>query len=333
MTGKMKVGSGVDNRPMVSVVMITYNQERYVEKAIRGVLRQKGGYGLQLVICDDASTDGTPAIAEKWQREYPDIIDFHRNPHNIGLARNYVQALSLCRGKYVAMCDGDDYWCSRSKLKLQVGYMENHPDCALTYHRVINYYQGTGEKHLSNGGGASSQSVTAGQLAKRNSITNLSVMYRAELVDLKKLPEWLAEIRLVDYCLHLLYASKGGVHYFSKPMGVYRKAGEGVWTHAESVQRLRMAFDVRVKMIRELQQYPEIVAAIRESCVDHIVSMLAEGERGLAEHSLHLIGAGSSITVESLEERVSARRRAIAGKKNIPARIAGFLSRLLPLPS
>lgn len=314
---------------MVSVVMITFNQSHYIEKAIKGVIRQKVAFPIQLVICDDASTDGTPEIIEHWRERYPDIIEFRRNPANLGLAGNYLQALGMCRGRYVAMCDGDDYWFCLTKLQRQVDYMESHPECALSYHRVINYYEDTGEKRLSNGGGATRQSATAAQLAKHNTITNMSVMYRASLVDLKNLPTWMRDVRLIDFPLHLMFASRGTVHYMERPMGVYRKS-VGVWTHSARVQRLKMALDVRIHMMRELSGNPEVVEAIRESCVDHLVAMIGEGD--LKKAVLMLPETGVDISIGELQRMSGERSKSAVAKKSVLSRIVGKLTRFVPLP-
>lgn len=318
-------------RPMVSVVMITFNQEHYIDRAINGVLSQHFDYPIQLIICDDASSDNTPEHINKWYNKYPDIIDYRRNPANLGLAGNYIQAYGMVKGKYLAMCDADDYWFDKTKLQRQVNYMESHKDCALTYHRVLNYYEETGEKRLSNGGGTSNQSITAVQLARKNTITNMSVMYRADLVDLKNLPEWFKDIRLVDYAMHLLYATRGKVHYMPRPMGVYRKGSEGVWTHALAVQRLKMAFDVRLNMKHELSAYPDVVCAIQESMLDHIISMIAEGDLGLGISLIPFTGI--DISIEDLKLRAEARKHSILAKKSFSSRLIGLLSRLLPLPN
>lgn len=251
-------------RPMVSVVMVAYNSAPYIAQAIEGVVRQRCDFGVQLVICDDCSTDNTPDIVREWARKYPDIIDWHRNERNLGVQRNYLKALSLCRGKYVTMCDADDYWCCRSKLSRQVKYMEAHPECALTYHRVINYYEATGEMSLSNGGGMVERSPQG--LAAHNTITNLSVMYRADLLDLRNLPAWMSEIRLVDYALHMLFARHGTIHYMSRPMGVYRHLPSAIWSEAEQSRRLQMALDVRRHLIEELSDRPDLTGPLRQAC-------------------------------------------------------------------
>ena len=251
-------------RPMVSVVMIAYNSSRYIGQAIEGVVRQRRDFDVQLVICDDASTDSTAEVVADWSRRYPGVIDYHRNERNLGVQGNYLEAFRHCRGRYLAMCDADDYWCCRTKLARQVAYMEEHPGCALTYHRVINYYEATGEMSLSNGGGMVERSAQG--LAARNVITNLSVMYRADLLDLRNLPEWLGEIRLLDYAMHMLYAQHGSVHYMSRPMGVYRHLPTAIWSLAEQSRRRDMALDVRRHLIRALAHRPDLTGPLEAAC-------------------------------------------------------------------
>lgn len=122
--------------PMVSVVMIAYNKEKYIGRAIKGVVDQVTDFSVELIVMDDCSTDSTPQIIQQYADRYPDIVHHFRNQSNLGLQRNYLEGFKHCRGRYMAICDADDYWCYRHKLSKQVRYMEDHPECALTFHRV-----------------------------------------------------------------------------------------------------------------------------------------------------------------------------------------------------
>lgn len=110
--------------PLVSVIMITYNQEQYIDEAIRGVIMQQVDFPYELIVANDASTDNTASHVKKWADRYPDIIRFIDRPKNLGLQLNYLDAFSKCKGKYIAICEGDDWWCSRHKLSIQAKYME-----------------------------------------------------------------------------------------------------------------------------------------------------------------------------------------------------------------
>lgn len=138
------------NGPVVSVVMIAYNKEAYIADAIKGVVKQRFDAPFELLVLDDCSTDSTAAIIREWQGRYPEVVRYIRNERNLGLQRNYLEAFRHCRGRYMAICDADDYWCYRGKLKCMVRYMDTHPDCAISFHRVINYYEASGEKSFSN---------------------------------------------------------------------------------------------------------------------------------------------------------------------------------------
>ncbi len=259
------------NQPMVSVVMVAYNSAKYINDAIRGVVRQRTGFPIQLVVSDDASTDDTEAIVAKWVARYPDIVEYHRNAVNLGVQGNYLEAFKHCRGKYLAMCDADDYWTCRAKLARQVRYMEKHPECAICFHRVINYYEESREMSLSNGGGKAMQIHNAYDLSQRNVITNMSVLSRMSLLDFDNLPGWLSEVRLLDYAMHMLFAAsrpENTIHFFKRPMGVYRHSAEAIWTMTEKNARIQMAIDVRKHLIEEFADRPDLVANLERACAD-----------------------------------------------------------------
>ena len=116
---------------MVSVCMITYNHEKFIAQAIEGVLMQKTSFPIELIISDDCSPDNTKAIIERYAKENPSIIKpIYRNP-NIGVMPNFIDSLKRCSGKYIAYCDGDDYWTDPLKLQKQVECLENDPNCSI----------------------------------------------------------------------------------------------------------------------------------------------------------------------------------------------------------
>lgn len=314
-----------NSAPMVSVVMIAYNKEKYIEEAIRGVVRQRTDFNIELVIMDDCSSDSTPSIIERYRRLYPSVIRSYRNEHNLGLQQNYIEGFRRCNGKYMAICDADDYWFYRRKLQMQVDYMESHPDCAVTFHRVVNYYENSGEKSLSNGGQPEECSLET--LSRSNYITNLSVMYRRELVDLDNLPEWLKSDKSPDYAMHMLYASRGNIHFFKRPMGVYRKAEGSAWSLTDEFTRLRMSLTVRLNLMNELSHLPRAVEGLRLSAVNILAAMMrtapGEPERRLTEQ----LAADAGL----LDDFMNAPRPMVRPKK-LHQRAVRALSRFIPLP-
>lgn len=113
-----------NNDVLVSVWMTTYNHEKYISEAIEGVVNQITSFSYELVIGEDFSSDNTRGICMRYKKEFPEIIKLVLNNTNVGLIANYNATLQECRGKYVAYCDGDDYWTDQNKLQKQVDFLE-----------------------------------------------------------------------------------------------------------------------------------------------------------------------------------------------------------------
>ena len=111
--------------PLVSVCMTTYNHEKFISQAIESVLCQRTTFGVEVVIGEDCSTDNTLAICRQYEAQYPDRVRIIASEHNIGMHANYRRTIEACRGKYIAMCDGDDWFTDENKLQIQVEQLEN----------------------------------------------------------------------------------------------------------------------------------------------------------------------------------------------------------------
>lgn len=124
------------DKPLVSVCMITYNHEKYIAEAIEGVLMQEVDFPIELLIADDASPDRTAQIVEEYINNHPKgyWINYYRHTENKGMMHNFVWALEKCKGKYIALCDGDDYWIDSKKLIRQVNFLESNPDFSIVSH-------------------------------------------------------------------------------------------------------------------------------------------------------------------------------------------------------
>lgn len=132
--------------PLVSVSMITFNHAPFVAQAIEGVLQQKVNFPIELVIGEDCSPDGAREIVFEYQRKYPDLIRVITSDKNVGARKNGYRTTKACRGKYIAFCEGDDYWQHPEKLQKQVDYMEAHPECGLVYSSYDMYYVKSGKR-------------------------------------------------------------------------------------------------------------------------------------------------------------------------------------------
>lgn len=128
---------------MVSVNMITYGHENYIRQAIEGVLMQETNFEFDLIIADDCSPDNTQKIVEEIIERHPKgyRIKYFRHKQNIGMNANSMFAFEQCKGKYIAICEGDDYWTDPLKLQKQVDFLEGNSDYSFCVHRYKLYLE------------------------------------------------------------------------------------------------------------------------------------------------------------------------------------------------
>lgn len=129
----------VQVEPLVSVVSITYNHEQFISQMIEGVLMQRTNFPIELILAEDCSTDRTREIVLKYQKKYPDLIRIIMSEFTIGAVANEKRAMLAAKGKYLAICEGDDYWTDADKLQKQVDFLEANPDYCVCFHRVKHY--------------------------------------------------------------------------------------------------------------------------------------------------------------------------------------------------
>ncbi len=123
--------------PKVTVGTITYNHLPYIEKCIQGVLMQKTTFSFEFIIGEDFSTDGTREIVFEYAKKYPKVIRVITADYNVGWQANGLRCFKAYRGKYIALCEGDDYWTDPFKLQKQVDFLENNPEYIIAYHQCL----------------------------------------------------------------------------------------------------------------------------------------------------------------------------------------------------
>ena len=206
----------------VSVCCITYNQEKYIEQAINSFLSQKTNFDFEIIIHDDASTDGTINILKKYQKKYPDkIILMLEKENQYSKCANsvLVKVLDKAKGKYIALCDGDDFWCDDNKLQKQVDYMDLHKNISLCSHNTEIINENNEKIDLIN-------SYLEGIVTIENFLSNNSSMHTSSMLfrkkDVLKLPNYYYEATVGDLPLKLHLLSKGNCYHFNNVMSCYR---------------------------------------------------------------------------------------------------------------
>lgn len=130
----------INSEIKVSVLCLAYNHEKYIKECLESILRQKTTFNYEIIVNDDASSDGTTAIIKKYENKYPEIVHAiyqNENKYSKGVALIEECLLPKARGKYVALCECDDKWLDENKLQYQYDYMENHPECSMCTHNTL----------------------------------------------------------------------------------------------------------------------------------------------------------------------------------------------------
>lgn len=222
------------NDIMVSVLCTAYNHEKYIRDALNGILKQKTNFRYEVIVHDDASTDRTADIVLEYANKYPDMIrplieKENLNTCNLRLLYPYV------KGKYIAICEGDDYWTDEQKLQIQVDFMEKHPEYGMTMHNAVKLHDTTGDRRMLNtfaadGCYSQEQHVLAGLGSDFPAYA--SYVIRTDM--LKKMPAFFYEAGVMDYPLRQYYANCAKIYYFAQPMSVYRVAVENSYMNRTS---------------------------------------------------------------------------------------------------
>lgn len=219
-----KGGSSV----LVSVCMITYNHEKYISQAIDGVLIQETEFPIELLIGEDCSIDQTRKICKEYQEKYPDIIKLLLSENNLGMIQNFIATLKACSGKYIALCEGDDYWTDEEKLQKQVDFLENNSEYIGCCHNVVMHDETTHNKTIM-WPYSTDCDFSLDDLAGGNKISTLSLVFR-NVLDIDGVFIDYPNSPLVDYILNLELAKRGKIRYLNSMMGVYRMHENGVWS-------------------------------------------------------------------------------------------------------
>jgi glycosyltransferase involved in cell wall biosynthesis len=227
---------------ILSVCMVTYNQERYIAQAIESALAQRTTFPFEIVIGEDCSTDSTRTIVRDFASRHPDRIRLRLAETNEGGKRNFMQTFAECRGKYVTILEGDDYWTSSDKLQLQVDALEAHPDWALCFHPTQCIYEDGNEGPAVHPENWDRRESVLEDLFEQNFMLTSSVVFRNRLFP--ELPSWFGEIVLGDWPLHLLNAAHGKIGFLPQIMSAYRIHAGGAHSSRSTVGKIEEVFQM-----------------------------------------------------------------------------------------
>ncbi len=295
--------------PLVSILLVTFNHQAYIRRALDSFLAQETDFPFEIVIHDDASTDGTSEIIREYQKKYPEIVIPYIQTENQYSKPDYHSMYDfifpLARGKYFAHCDGDDYYSDPKKLQKQVDYLEAHPECSIVTHRAL--------WHVEGGDGSGDFFYPPEEKERDYSEREIfvdgaglfatnSFMLRAEVN--RNVPDAFYVRGVGDYTLLLYAALSGRCHYLPDVMSVHNDGIPGSWTVnlQKSAERRIRQDNIVIDMLRTVDAYydgryhEEVSEAIakRERIRDEYVFrlLLEEGKTGEAKKRFPTLWAG-----------------------------------------
>lgn len=226
---------------LVSVCCMAYNHEKYIEKTLQSIISQKTKFSYEVLICDDASTDGTRAIIEKYEKKYPDIIKgIYHETNQYGKGNHvFLETYEMARGKYIATCECDDYWVDENKIEQQCEIMEKNDRITLCTHTVRHINEDGSKRKV-----VQPSFLTEGEIngkdfvkmmltSKAQSIFHYSSYFfrKKDVEDLiSKTAKYFQNVPVGDIFIQLHLANKGNVYYIQKEMSHYRRNSVGSWT-------------------------------------------------------------------------------------------------------
>lgn len=218
---------------MVSVCVITYGHEKYIAQTIEGILMQEVDFDFELIISNDCSPDQTDEVVKSYLKDHPksNKVKYFSHKKNMGAYQNFVFSLENSNGKYIALCEGDDYWTDPLKLQKQVDFLESNPDfsiCFTDYAVLSENTKGLTYPNLSKKFSVK-DSFTKKEIILNNFIPTLTVMFRKEIKVLNYLNE---KFFPSDWFLHILNSNYGKIKFLNIESAVYRIHDGGVCSSA-----------------------------------------------------------------------------------------------------
>lgn len=226
---------------LVSVVMITYGHEKFIEEAINGVLMQECSFSLELIVANDCSPDKTDQIVRDIIEKHPrgNRINYVKHENNIGMMPNFIFALDRASSKYIAVCEGDDYWTDSLKLQKQIDFMETNLDFSMCFHPV--HITLTGKDDYYNYNTPSSDVLFLKDIIREHYIPTCSLLFRNGYFR-NGLPIWFSKSISGDLPLEILLASKGKTKYLTGKMACYRRNEGGITQSPIQLAKMRSGY-------------------------------------------------------------------------------------------
>jgi glycosyltransferase involved in cell wall biosynthesis len=227
----------------VSVLVLTYNHEAFIEQAVASVLRQETQFTYEILLMEDCSTDDTRALVQQLAATRPETIRLLLSERNRNDNSLVADGLETARGRYIAFLDGDDEWISPEKLQTQISFLEAHPECAGCVHNALVVYEDrSAAPHLRRARPPRERFLRLVDLMHGMPVPGASIVVRTDVV--RPAPAWFTPLWGGDWGLLVLAARHGTIAYLDQVMSLYRIHRGGIWSSGAG--RMRELEDVEI---------------------------------------------------------------------------------------
>jgi glycosyltransferase involved in cell wall biosynthesis len=316
--------------PKVSVLVLTYNHERYIEQALQSALMQRTAFDYEIVVGENASADGTAAVVRRIEAERPERVRATLRAAGVGMQRNFVETYAACRGEYVAWLDGDDYWTAADKLQRQADFLDAHPECSLCFHNARSRHEDGAEPDgLACEVPGGRERFGAEDLVERNFVPTCGIVARRGLAEF---PGWFFGVVAFDWVFNLQHARRGWLGYLPEALGVYRRHAGGVWSGADAARRCDILAQAYERMPELLGDAPVALALARARA--EAVGLWREN-RLVKEHADRVLRDYQSLLGHAdncLAEREAYRRRLDRLERSLGWRLLRLVNRFWRSP-
>ena len=260
----------------ITTIITSYNHREYIAQAIESAISQKGDFRHEILLADDASSDGTREIVRGYAAKHPDLVKDVSVDENLGISGNMKRTFDLASGDYIAILEGDDYWTDDRKLAKQLDFLERNGDCSMVFSRIRLR---TGDEYslLPRHDGLPEKLDHPELVAvdSMNPICNFSCcLFRSRPV--KMIPDVAYEHRLSEVTVAFFLVQFGRIGYIGECLSVYRIHERGTYAGADEVHRMRQALDTFLT-VRKVAQ---------STCWDLLSDYIENIKRGLVDAEL-----------------------------------------------
>ena len=228
----------------ISILLVTYNHEKYIRQALDGLFGQVIEGSIELIVADDASSDNTLAIIKGYEeKDARFTFKYLDNSRNLGITKNYQRGFTACTGEYVAVLEGDDYWVSPYKLQCQTEFLDGHWECDVCSVNYFVFEENRFHFYPRTAIGNGHRLITARDLIADNLVGNFSTcMYRRAV--LLTLPQQLFDILSYDWIVNICVARSSMIGFLEEPMSVYRLHGHGIWSQTPHLEKIKIQLEI-----------------------------------------------------------------------------------------